>query len=280
MHTDIDYYVNAFLLDLEIAGNSYKTVDTYRFALERYARFCTANHLDFREASPRRARHFRNFLAASSFKPASINLCLSAVRSLYDFLVFEGLVQSNPVNTGRLKVKKPDRLPGFLTPAEKERVLAWMAGKPRHVELAFHTMFATGIRVRECVQLAPGDVLVIEQAYLLHVRDAKGTRERLAPVVDRRTAFDLVDFAQRRTGAERLFGVALYTLEWHARNCRLDTGVAFHTLRCRHTFATELLQQGVPIDVIQEALGHRRLDTTRIYARTAPEAVTRLATHV
>ncbi|MDP3044811.1 MAG: tyrosine-type recombinase/integrase, partial [Bacillota bacterium] len=64
------------------------------------------------------------------------------------------------------------------------------------------------------------------------------------------------------------------------RNCRLATGVDFHTLRCRHTFATELLQQGVPIDVIQEALGHRRLDTTRVYARTAPEAVTRLATHV
>ncbi len=57
------------------------------------------------------------------------------MRSFYDFLVFEGLAGSNPVNTGRLKVKKPEHLPCFLTPAEKEVVLAWMATKPPHVAL-------------------------------------------------------------------------------------------------------------------------------------------------
>jgi len=276
LETQIGY----FLVDLDMSGNSNRTIDTYQFALARFVRFCAANSLPFEEFNPRRAKQFRNYLAASDFKPASINMCLSAVRSLYDYLVFEGEVRVNPVDTGKLKLKLQNRLPGFLTPLEKERVLDWMKTKPRHVELAFRTMFATGLRVSECVALAPEDVKVIEHSYLVHVREGKGNRERLAPVVDRQTAFDLLEFARDRMGQERLFGVALFTLEWHARNCRLATGVDFHTLRCRHTFATELLQQGVPIDVIQEALGHRRLDTTRVYARTAPEAVTRLATHV
>lgn len=141
-------------------------------------------------------------------------MCLSAVRSLYDYLVFEGEVRVNPVDTGKLKLKLQNRLPGFLTPLEKERVLDWMKTKPRHVELAFRMMFATGLRVSECVALAPGDVKVIEHSYLVQVREGKGNRERLAPVVDRQTAFDLVEFAQKRMGQERLFGVALFTLSF------------------------------------------------------------------
>ncbi len=146
-----------------------------------------------------------------------------ALKKFYEYLVDESLLTGNPV-IRRLRVREPDRLPRFLTPEEKEKVLAWFRDHaPPNVALAFHTLFASGLRLGECVALRPGDLLVRDNAYLLHVRLGKGAKGRLAPVVDRRTAFALAEFAPRRQGAERLFGVALYTLEWHARNCRLDT---------------------------------------------------------
>ncbi len=44
---------------------------------------------------------------------------------------------------------------------------------------------------------------------------------------------------------------------------KLDFKATFHT--SRHTFATLLLQQGVPMTAIQQMLGHRKLETTQIY---------------
>jgi len=41
----------------------------------------------------------------------------------------------------------------------------------------------------------------------------------------------------------------------------------------------ELLRRGVPIDVVQEALGHACIETTRVYARTAPAALMALGVH-
>jgi len=41
--------------------------------------------------------------------------------------------------------------------------------------------------------------------------------------------------------------------------------------------ATTLLRQGVPIDVVQEVLGHASISTTRRYAKTSSEAILKLA---
>ena len=71
-----------------------------------------------------------------------------------------------------------------------------------------------------------------------------------------------------------LLGVTISSL---ARWARMETGLNFYSHRCRHTVGTQLLQRGVPIDRVQDVLGHADISTTRRYAKTAPEAVLKLA---
>jgi site-specific recombinase XerD len=54
-----------------------------------------------------------------------------------------------------------------------------------------------------------------------------------------------------------------------AEAAKIDKRVTMHTLR--HTFATHLLEQKVDIRVIQVLLGHKKIETTTIYAHVATE---------
>ena len=54
-----------------------------------------------------------------------------------------------------------------------------------------------------------------------------------------------------------------------AGTAKIDKRVSMHTLR--HGFATHLLEQKVDIRVIQVLLGHKRLETTALYAQVATE---------
>ena len=49
----------------------------------------------------------------------------------------------------------------------------------------------------------------------------------------------------------------------------IDKRVSMHTLR--HCFATHLLEQKVDIRVVQVLLGHKKLDTTALYAQVATD---------
>jgi site-specific recombinase XerD len=54
-----------------------------------------------------------------------------------------------------------------------------------------------------------------------------------------------------------------------AEAARIDKRVSMHTLR--HSFATHLLEQKVDIRVIQVLLGHKKLETTALYAQVATD---------
>ena len=270
-----------FYMEMEYLGKSQRTIESYKTSLKYFKKFCSIYKINFLELDLKGAKQFRNFLSEYGLKPNTINLCLSAVKTFYEYLVDEELILRNPINTSKLRVKIPDTLPGFLTEYEKKKVLDYFDSQPEHVRLAFMLMLTAGLRLGECASLQTHDVFTRGNAYLVHVRHGKGAKERLAPITDRKTALEIMDFARRVSQTrQNLFGLAFFTLEYHARKCRLATGVDFHVHRLRHTFATELLQKGVPIDVVQEALGHASIKTTRTYAKTSPLEIIKLATHI
>jgi len=135
-------------------------------------------------------------------------------------------------------------------------------------------MLATGLRVSEVANLRRKDVFQNEGAVFLKVRHGKGKKERIVPVIDALVARELLSLPTEG------FGVTPGTLKAYAHDIKKAIGIDFHSHRLRHTFATRLLAQGVPLDVVQKVLGHSNISTTRVYAETLPEAITRLAAKV
>jgi integrase len=203
------------------------------------------------------------------------------LRSFYGFLVEEGEAEGNPVIPGRLRVKEGRSLPDFMSNEELQVFLNWLKDVPAHVSLTYRTMLVTGLRVSEVAALAPGDLIALENGgYVLRVRHGKGNKERYAPVMAEEVAMELVLHKGGRRDTMPLLGISVNSLHKWAAQCRRDTGLNFHTHRCRHTVATRLLQKGIPIDKVQEVMGHTDISTTRRYAKTATEAVMELAAKV
>lgn len=227
--------------------------------------------------------HVRSFLAMlreRNYSRSSSARKLATLRSFYKFLFRRGKVAVNPVQAIRTP-KQDKRLPRFLEYDQVAKLLStpagddWLSGRDKAM---LETIYSTGMRVSELVDLNLGDVDLIGEA--IRVR-GKGRKERISPVGG--TAIEAIQsYLQMRTAARfapqseqgALF-VNKHGRRLSARSVRrkLDkylvqagidpTHVSPHTLR--HSFATHLLNNGADLRSVQELLGHRSLSTTQIY---------------
>ncbi len=227
----------------------------------------------------------RRFLASlGDIAPATAGRKLSALRSLFDGLVRDDLVPSNPARRVRApRVRKP--LPTFLTAREAAALLDGRpdADTPRGLRDAaiLEILYGAGLRVAELVGLDVDQIHL--ESPVLRVR-GKGRKERevplgpparsalrrylhvrgqLAPAGDEPALFlnarggRLGDRSIRRmVKREGLIASLLKDLHPHA---------------LRHSFATHLLEGGADLRSIQELLGHASLATTQRYTHLTVE---------
>lgn len=289
--SDLSQLTEDFLNDLKLQGGSIKTIVAYRGHLRRFINWCEDNNVDFRSVTARQIKHFRNFIGKNpNLSKSTINMVIYATKAFYDYLIEDNVVPSNPVITKRLTVRMEEKPPRFLTDEELTIISEAIEKSPSRLE--FRTMLCTGLRVGEICALLPQDVVLIEQRVFLRVTNGKGGKGRYVPVTDQKVAEELLSLKKSKKeqltlfecpparGKETLFGKTIRTLDRHAKVIAEETGIEFTPHRLRHTFATRLLNSGETLDVVQDALGHRNIQTTRRYARTLPKAFFHLAARI
>lgn len=169
---------------------------------------------------------------------------------------------------------------------EVKRILAEVA-EPRYSAMIC-VMAGAGLRVSEVCALRVEDVQTERDTAghkldrgVLVVRKGKGDKERLAPLSPtlREELRDYYRVMQpegllfpneRRTGAVRPKSVQK-ALREACERAGLKKHVTPHELR--HTFATTMLEQGVDLLTLQEALGHSRLSTTAEYTHVRSDRI-------
>ncbi|MBL4849853.1 MAG: tyrosine-type recombinase/integrase [Planctomycetes bacterium] len=216
---------------------------------------------------------------------------LAGLRTFYRFLHREGHVDKDP--TREVRSPAPRRgLPRFLRLAEVRRLLeaphAAHHSYPLRDEAILGTLYGAGLRISELVRLDHSHVESSGLGACLRVV-GKGDKTRLAPLgaralerIERYREQErpLLAARAKRRPATRValflncqgqrLGVrgARALVERSALDAGLPNWVTPHTLR--HSFATQLLENGADLRAIQELLGHASLATTQIYAHVSP----------
>jgi integrase/recombinase XerC len=227
-------------------------------------------------------------LHAAQKQKASIARKLAALRTFFQFLVREGMLEMNPaklVSTPRLEKKLPKHL-------SIEEAVKFVESPDLETDLGkrdraiLELMYATGVRVAELTKLNFGHVDFKNR--LVRVT-GKRRKERIVPFGEPALAA-LKMYLEVRDGLldaapvslrepEALFlnyqGTRITTrsvgrmVEKYIRICAGRYDISPHALR--HSFATHLLDSGADLRDIQELLGHARLSTTQIYTHVSME---------
>ena len=221
-------------------------------------------------------------------KKASIARKLAALRTFFQFLVREGMLELNPAKLVATP-KQEKKLPKHLSIEEAVRFIESPdpetdLGKRDRAMLEL--MYATGVRVAELTTLNLGDVDFRNQ--LVRVT-GKRRKQRIVPFgdpageairnyLDVRDKF-LLNAPISKRDEEALFlnyqGTRITTrsvgrmVEKYIRICAGMHNISPHALR--HSFATHLLDSGADLRDIQELLGHARLSTTQVYTHVSME---------
>lgn len=166
--------------------------------------------------------------------------------------------------------KTPKRLPVVLSRGEVRRL--WEAAdKPWHAMIV-KTLYACGLRVSKGIGIEIRDLDGERQ--MLHVRGAKGAKDRYVPLTNTLLS-ELRVFWKRHRDPRWLFpspqlpkrhpnrATVLAAIKRMAHKAVIKKEVRCHTLR--HAAATHWLEAGVPLPMIQHLLGHTSPTTTSIY---------------
>ncbi len=238
---------------------------------------------DLMTVSPRIARFFTATLH-DRYKPKTISRKISSIRSFYNFLVRDDLIDENPFIDVELP-KQEKKLPKFIYPEEIEKLFvsidqSKLLGKRNYLILEF--LYGTGARVTELCDVKLGDINYYEDTVLLH---GKGKKDRIVPLhenlVKEISDFVLTTRKDLLKGKESNYlflnnkGVNITPrgVRMIINKILLDSGeslkISPHTLR--HTFATHLLNNGADLRSVQELLGHEHLSSTQIYTKVSKE---------
>lgn len=239
------------------------------------------------------ARDYRTWLKVVGKRAAStVNAHLTALDHFYGQL---GL--------GAVRVQRdqlPRRAPQALGAREQKRYLRAVEARPQVRDRAIgRLLFYSGVRVAELVALDEEEVPLSARKGKVIVRAGKGGDSREIPLLDPAARASVAEWkAERVTWPGAGMSPALFLnrrggrLSARAVDQLLDAlaadadlvdddgspAASAHTLR--HTFGTNLLRNGVDVVTVAELMGHRRLDTTRLYTlpteRDLEDAVARL----
>lgn len=274
-----------YLAELERRGASQHTLKSYASDLEQFAAYFEVPAQTVPSPAEFDLPILREWLSAlydDGLAVTSVRRKVAAVRSLFKFLLQEGLIQKNLAT--RLRTPKMrQRLPDVMSEEKTNNLLDSVESgdvveRPsRERDLAFlEVLYGCGIRVSELVGLNLEDIDL--RSGWLRVR-GKGNKERQVPIGERAIA------AVQRYLAARAASPDQRALFLNSRGARLSdrqvrrlvkmyalaaTGDStIHPHSFRHAYATHLLSDGADLRAIQELLGHARLSTTQKYTQVS-----------
>lgn len=258
-----------YLKHLQLEGKAENTIDTYKYHLVEFLVWISDQKHELFDIKPAHLIDFKEHLLKNGKSQRTVNAIISCIRGYFDFLILNEVVKVNPVSK-LLTIKVADYRQNRLTDNQINDFFHFVDTLQINVRAAFYLLYATGARVSEVANLTKEDFLMRDTKLFVNIQDAKYDSDRLIPVLN----LDAIEVLQAYlktldVSSKPAFRVSKRTLQRHAANFGEIHGIQFSCHVLRHTFATLLLENGVPIEKIQYLLGHRSIAITRHYTQSA-----------
>lgn len=213
-------------------------------------------------------------------KPGTVRLYLSKLKNILEFTNNKGVTSFNISDIYLPKLPPP--LPEFLYPDEIEKLLeaAWLLRD----KVITSFLYSSGMRVGELCALNKQDIM----NNMVYIRCGKNKTSRPS-FIDTRTQDLLKQYYQSRTDNNP----AAFITERNKRitpdyiskrisiiGRKTTIGKPIHAHMLRHSFATQLIREGVDISYVQKLLGHSFVSTTQIYVHLTGTDLQKAYTHV
>lgn len=263
-------------LERNLSGNS---VQAYLRDVEHLRRFTEPLGLSPEAVGKEQMNELLLQLNEAGIAVATQCRIISGWRAFFRMLVIEGTLKENPAEL----LDMPSRgkhLPDVLTDADVAAMQATLDRSlpgPARNYVIIEVLYGCGLRVSELVNLKLSNIYAEDEMLQIF---GKGSKERWVPINARalRLLEDYIHMERSQLkiqpGEEKyvflnlrghhLSRVAVFQfIKEAAEKAGIRKSVSPHSLR--HTFATELVQNGADLRAVQEMLGHESLSTTEIY---------------
>ena len=234
--------------------------------------------LDFKDITYTFLKEFEAYLREKGNSVNTIAKHLRQLRTLVNEAINQGYIHADAYPFRKFKIKQEKGRHEFLTPDELRKLenLQVSDKRLRHVLDAFLFCCYVGLRFSDFCQLSPANFIRVNGKRWLHFKSIKTGVEIRLPlhllfdgkalsILER---YEISDFANLGSNSET--NKALVEL---AALARIRKHITYHT--ARHTCATLLIHQGVPITTVQKLLGHTSVKTTEIYSEILSNTIVR-----
>jgi integrase/recombinase XerD len=261
--------------DMQLRGLSQRTQEAYVRVVRQLAEHYAKSPAQISEAELR--QYFLYLQNERQVSASSCRVALNGVKFLY-----QTTLRRRWPTLELIRPARTQKLPVILSQAEVRRILDCLR-QPHH-RTCLSTIYACGLRLLEGVRLQVKQI--DSERQVLHLRHAKGGKERYVPLPERTLAV-LRRYWLSHRNPVWLFpsgssgGMATASrprdesgVQKAFRKALAESGVnktaSVHTLR--HSWATHLLEAGVNLRLIQAWLGHKSLTTTALYTHLTIKA--------
>lgn len=280
----IDIYIKYLIVEKKY---SEKTSKAYQIDLQEFADFLHYNfpNISILEVTEDEIGCYLAKLYQKKLNKNSISRKLSSLRGFYKYLVNEEKIENSPLEDIS-NPKKELYLPKFLVANDLDKIFSvCKTDTPLHERenLIIELLYATGVRVSELVNIKIKNIDMVNKTIRVI---GKGSKERMV-IYNNHTSAALKTYLN---DAYRIFNKhqSEYLIlnqngnklsERYVRNIidklSREAGLAIkispHTIR--HTFATDMLNEGADLMTVKELLGHESLNTTSIYTHITNEQI-------
>lgn len=263
---------------------SLNTITSYEIDLSTLTSFLKDENIsDFKKIDYDLMRKYLVFLHEKKYKSKTISRKLSTVRSLFDYLIQNDIVKNNPMTLIQ-NPKLEKKLPKVLYNTDLEDLLSIPDLKTDmgiRDELILEMFYSTGIRLSELINIKLTDINKYEKTikilgkgnkerYVLYGKKCEEILENYisncrSKLVYNDTPYLFLDKKGNKLNSNKIH----YLFKKIVDKSNIKINISPHTLR--HTFATDLLNEGADLRTVQQLLGHENLETTEIYTHVTNE---------